>query len=58
MIEGECEAALAKADSNGQLSQFSELFGSILTKPLSKKWLTKEKGYNNMSRFYEQRLFN
>ena len=34
------------------------MFGNIVTKPLSKKWLTKENGYENIFRFYEQRLFN
>ena len=40
------------------MQQFTELFGNIVTKPLSKKWLTKENGYENIFRFYEQRLFN
>ena len=37
---------------------FAEHYGSIITRPLSKKWITKERGYVHFSRFSEQRLFN
>lgn len=41
-----------------ELDQLVSYFGETITKPLSKKWLTKENGYASISRFYEQRLFN
>ena len=40
------------------MDDFADRFGSIITKSLSKKWVTKEHGYNQIFRFYEQRLFN
>ena len=40
------------------MDDFADLFGAIVTKPLSKKWVTKEHGYKHIFRFCEQRLFN
>mmetsp|Transcript_27855 Transcript_27855/g.37219 ORF Transcript_27855/g.37219 Transcript_27855/m.37219 type:complete len:95 (+) Transcript_27855:1100-1384(+) len=37
---------------------FAGFFGKVITKTLSKKWATKERGYTNLSRFADQRLFN
>lgn len=52
LIKNRCE------EVSEQMDDFSDLFGLIVTKPLSKKWITKEHGYTNIFRFYEQRLFN
>ena len=52
LIRDRCEA------DDMSMDNFSDLFGTILTKPLSKKWVNKEHGYTALFRFYEQRLFN
>lgn len=52
LIKNRCEV------DGEPMDDFSDLFGLIVTKPLSKKWVTKEHGYTNIFRFYEQRLFN
>lgn len=40
------------------MDDFADRFGSIVTKSLPKKWVTKDRGYHTICRFYEQRLFN
>ena len=52
MIESKIQEISASTDSEAA-KEFTELFGNIVTKPLSKKWLTKENGYQNIFRFYE-----
>ena len=55
MIEANAQDS---ASTGGGSRSFTELYGTIITKSLSKKWLTKERGYKHIFRFYEQRLFN
>lgn len=47
-----------EADDSAAQTHFSSLFGSIFVKQISKKWLAKENGYDAISRFYQQQLFN
>jgi hypothetical protein len=52
LIESRCQ------EDGEPMDDFADLFGAIVTKPLSKKWVTKEHGYKHIFRFQEQRLFN
>ncbi len=37
--------------------QFANVYGAVITRGLSKKWIVKERGYHNLSRFSDQRLY-
>lgn len=52
------EHLFSEACQDEQRREFAERYESIMTKPLSKNWVTKERGYTNLNRFADQRLFN